>query len=232
MPSLTVSRTLRQNLLVYAALLLFCGITALYGTQLTAVRLLTWGEVALLLLGLPLLPLQERAGLPAWLNRSFRTGSWQPLLIGVIFGSLDVAIIGFLSRSEPYDRLPPFLQPFPYSIFLYGSGAFFVEVFYRLIPLTLLMWAGSLVAGGRYAHWFFWIGAVLTALREPLEQSANGPAGLLPYTFLSSFAMNLTQAWYFRRAGFLASYTLRLGHYLCWHILFGVWVEYVLLGGR
>jgi hypothetical protein len=38
--------------------------------------------------------------------------------------------------------------------------------------------------------------------------------------------MNLSQAVYFRKAGFLASLTLRLGHYILWHILLGVHVEY------
>ncbi len=223
----------KQHLLLYGLLLLWCSLTVLYGAQLAAdglsIRQWQWANIAWLLLPVPLVWLQAQAGLPGWLQAPLRLRLWWPLLIGIGFGLLDVWIVGFVLRSEPYTSLPPFLQPFPYSIFLYGSGAIEIELFYRLVPLTIFMLLGALAARGRYASWFFWAGAVLIALREPLEQWPDGATWFVAYAFVSGFGMNFLQAIFFRRAGFLASLTLRMGHYLCWHILFGIWVQYVML---
>jgi hypothetical protein len=129
-------------------------------------------------------------------------------------------------HPEPYTELPPFLQPFPYSIFLYFSGAFEIEVFYRLIPLTLILLLGKWLAGGKYFDTFLWSAIVLTSLREPIEQLPNGELWLVVYSLLTGFLMNYFQAIYFKNAGFLASLTLRLGHYLFWHILLGIYVQF------
>jgi len=129
-------------------------------------------------------------------------------------------------HPEPYSELPPFLQPFPYSTFLYFSGAFEIEVFYRLIPLTLILLLGKWFTNGKYFKIFLWTAIVLTSLREPLEQFPNGELWFIIYTLLTGFLMNFLQAVYFKNAGFLASITLRLGHYLFWHILLGIYVQY------
>jgi hypothetical protein len=129
-------------------------------------------------------------------------------------------------HPEPYSELPPFLQPFPYSLFLYFSGAFDVEVFYRFIPITILLLIGIRFKEGKYYNQFFWAGAVLTALREPLEQLPSGSTAFILYSLLSGFGMNFLQAIYLKRSGFLASLSVRLGHYLIWHILLGIYVEF------
>ena len=130
-------------------------------------------------------------------------------------------------HPEPYTELPPFLQPFPYSIFLYFSGALEIEVFYRLIPITLILLLGKWFSDGKYFNIFLWSAIILTSLREPLEQLPNGEFWFVTYYFLTGFLMNYLQAIYFKNAGFLASLTLRLGHYLFWHILLGLYVQYV-----
>jgi hypothetical protein len=147
--------------------------------------------------------------------------------IGVFFGLLDVILFKCILHPEPYSELPPFLQPFPYSAFLYLSGAFEVEVFYRMIPITLVMLLGTYYKKGRYLDHFFWVAAILTAVREPVEQFVAGPWLVMAYTLLSAFIMNLLQAIYYRKAGFLASLSLRLGHYFIWHLLLGVYVEFI-----
>ena len=149
-----------------------------------------------------------------------------PVMIGAIFGILDIIVIKIIMHPEPYTELPPFLQPFPYSLFLYFSGAFEIEIFYRLIPLTLILLLGKWYANGKYINAFFWTAAVLTSLREPIEQLPSGGTLLIIYSLLTGFLMNFLQAVYYRKAGFLASLTLRLGHYLFWHILLGIYVEY------
>ncbi|MEN9386163.1 MAG: hypothetical protein RLZZ185_904, partial [Bacteroidota bacterium] len=112
------------------------------------------------------------------------------------------------------------------------SGALEVEVFYRLIPMTLLLLLGNKIANGKYYDRFMWSAIILTALREPLEQFPTGQIAYIFYAFLTGLCMNAMQAYYFKKAGFLASLSMRLGHYLFWHILLGVYVQYFELGGN
>jgi hypothetical protein len=180
-------------------------------------------------LGIPFLFLQSKANLPDFLDKKvLNTEKFlKPVLIGAAFGILDVWVIKFIMHPEPYTELPPFLQPFPYSIFLYFSGALEIEVFYRLIPITLILLLGKWFSHGKYFNIFLWSAIILTSLREPLEQLPNGELWFVTYSFLTGFLMNYLQAIYFKNAGFLASLTLRLGHYLFWHILLGLYVQYV-----
>ncbi|NNE77364.1 MAG: hypothetical protein HKN31_09865 [Pricia sp.] len=89
------------------------------------------------------------------------------------------------------------------------------------------MLMGAYYKKGRYIGYFFWVGAILTSLREPLEQMGANVPWIIIYALISGFVMNLLQAVYYRKAGFLASLTLRLGHYILWHMLLGVYVEYI-----
>jgi hypothetical protein len=49
-------------------------------------------------------------------------------------------------------------------------------------------------------------------------------AGIGPEVFASDvvlgFALNLVQAWFFRRQGFVSSIAVREGYYLIWHVLY------------
>lgn len=85
---------------------------------------------------------------------------------------------------------------------------------------------------GKYYDHFLWSALILTALREPLEQFPSGQMAYLLYAFLTGLFLNALQAYYFKKAGFLASLSMRLGHYLFWHILLGVYVQYFELGGN
>jgi hypothetical protein len=223
----------RKSLLVFISFLFIAVITALYGQQLAAsqnnIRVWDWMNVALLLIGLPFILLQKEAGLPEVSEPSISNKKrvLHPFLIGLFFGALDVLIVKFIMHPQPYESLPPFLQPFPYSVFLFTSGALEIEIFYRLIPVTLVLLLGKWIFKNKYAPVFFWMAAILTSLREPLEQFPSGPTWFIIYATASGFLMNLLQAVYFRKAGFLASLTIRLGHYFLWHILLGIYVEYV-----
>lgn len=146
-----------------------------------------------------------------------------PILIGLAFGLLDLIIIELILPHPVHQELPPpYTQPFPYSIFLYFSGALEIEVFYRLIPITLVLAIASRIKNGRNLNAAFWIIAVLTALREPIEQFPNGPNWFVIYALVSGFTMNLLQAYYFRKQSFIASLSIRLSHYFVWHILNGI----------
>ena len=85
------------------------------------------------------------------------------------------------------------------------------------------MWlVGNKLLKGKYDNQVFIIAAILTSLREPIEQMPSGSNLFIVYALTTGFLMNLVQAFYFRKAGFLASLFVRLGHYLIWHILLGI----------
>ena len=227
-----ITKNSKQNFIIYAAFLIIPVIGILYGNEIknnfTFLRLWDYKNILILLLAIPFLFLQSKANLPNFLEDriSNKQRFLKPFLIGTLFGILDVIVIKIIMHPEPYTELPPFLQPFPYSFFLYFSGAFEIEVFYRLIPFTLILLLGKWIESGNYFNFFLWSAIVLTSVREPIEQFPNGELWFVIYALLTGFLMNFLQAIYFKNAGFLASITLRLGHYLFWHILLGIYVQY------
>lgn len=221
----------KKSILTYLTFLAICIVGIAWGTYLVTpypfLRVFNWMGVATLLVGVPFLFLQTQARIPEFWekNISNRSRILIPMLIGIGFGVLDVIVIKGMLHTEPYTELPPFLQPFPYSLFLYFSGAFEVEVFYRLIPIVLVLSIFSKIQGGKYLTQAFWVMAVLTAIREPLEQLSGGQSWFVAYALTSGFAMNFIQAVFLKKSGFIATLSVRLGHYLIWHILLGIYVE-------
>ncbi|MBN1789728.1 MAG: hypothetical protein JW830_04470 [Bacteroidales bacterium] len=195
------------------------------------IRLIDWDLLLLWLLGFFALFFQKQAGFPQLMDQATaplnRFGI--PLIIGMCFGIADILVFEIILKHPPYKVLPPFLQPFPYSILLYTSGAVYVEILHRLLPLTIVMLLSKWLLPAKYQHWIFWIFAIFTSLWEPLEQMPSGSWGLIVYSLVSGFAFNFLQAVYFKKAGWLAALIIRLGHYLLWHILLGVYVEYFVL---
>jgi hypothetical protein len=230
--SRNVLKNQKTNVAIYLAFLIIAAIGIIYGKAIYSdhsfLRVWEYQNLLLMLLGVPFLFLQTRANLPNFVEKEISNQQriTTPLLIGAVFGILDIFVIKILMHPEPYSELPPFLQPFPYSIFLYFSGAFEIEVFYRLIPLTLLLLLGKRLWSGKHFNFFLWGALILTAIREPLEQLPSGDFRFVTYALLSGFLMNFIQGIYFKKAGFLASLNLRLGHYLFWHILLGIYVQY------
>jgi len=226
-------KEINYNLIIYCSFMLIAVIGIFYGKAIKGshlfLRIWNYENILFLLVGIPFLFLQSKANLPNFLEVgiSNKQRLLKPILIGAAFGILDIIVIKLLLHPEPYIELPPFLQPFPYSTFLYFSGALEIEVFYRLIPLTVFLLLGKWISNGKYFNKFLWIIIVLSSLREPLEQLPNGQLWFVAYSLLTGFLMNFLQAIYFKNAGFLASLSLRLGHYLFWHILLGIYVQYV-----
>ncbi|MBL0883231.1 MAG: hypothetical protein IBJ16_07810 [Chitinophagaceae bacterium] len=226
----------KKSLLFFLLLLAIAAINVLWGQSLaqtnTGIRVWNWNSWLILLAGLPFIFIQKEAGLPELIDHTVtnRYRIWQPLLIGFLFAIPDVIIVGFLLHPEPYTTLPPFLQPFPYSLSLYSSGALEIEIFYRLIPITLVLWLISeKLLKGKHREIVFWSIAILTAIREPLEQWPSGSTWFIVYATASGFAMNLWQAYQYRKAGFIGAMMIRYGHYLIWHILLGVYIEFFVL---
>lgn len=137
------------NLLIFLGFLFISGLGILYGNKIKAsfsgLRIWSLENFLWLALGLPFLMLQKYVGVPNFIqsNISNKKRVLYPLLIGAVFGILDILVIKIIQHPQPYTELPPFLQPFPYSIFLYFSGALEIEVFYRLIPITIILLIGE-----------------------------------------------------------------------------------------
>lgn len=199
--------------------------------QYSSLRIWQFTDVLWLLAGLPFIGWQQAAGLPEAYpsSGSLSKSILFPLLIGIVFGIADLVLIeGFLNQ-EAHTSLPPYTQPFPYSLFLYGSGGFEIEVFYRLIPVTLVLLLFNNIARGKYSTTAFWVIAVFSSLREPLEQMPSAPLWFLIYSLLTGFGMNFIQVIVYRKYGFASSVFVRMGHYLIWHILNGIYIQFFIL---
>jgi hypothetical protein len=171
--------------------------------------------------------LSHRTGFPEWWDTriSNRGRLLLPACMGVGAGALFLAV----------ERLTHFEQialatteqtsvnvPLPASLYLYPAGAIVTEILYRLAPLPLLLWLiSNLALRQRWQGQVFWVLAVLTALIEPSSQVVvfQGHVAIMLALGSAIFAINLLEAWFFRKYGFLAPLTLRLAYYLVWHIL-------------
>lgn len=229
-----MNRTIQKGIVFYLLLVLFTLVGVGYGTLLQqaypGLRVWSITTVGTMLIGLPLVALQDQAGLPSiWPDRLKLPNQFlAPFAIGLFFGLLDWIVIECILTQQPHTSLPPYTQPFPYSIFLYGSGAFEIEVFYRLLPITLGGLFLQYYKKGAYNIPGFWVLALLTALREPLEQWPSGPTWFVTYALITGFGMNFLQAIYLKRLGFWSALLIRLGHYLVWHIGNGLLIEMAL----
>lgn len=206
--------------------------TIIYGNALVisnpTIRLWNWDNFMLILPLFPLLFLQEKASLPTIDGINKKKNGWLSTLgIGMIFGILDLIVVKIILHPEPYTEMPPFLQPFPYSLFLYSSGALEVELYYRLIPITILLFINQFFFKGKYRNGLIVILAIITSLIEPIQQFPSGTLWFVIYATISGIAMNAWQFKSYIKYGFIASLAVRLGHYLVWHILLGLFVEFV-----
>lgn len=226
---------MKKSLSLYIIFILIACLGLVYGNSIasnyTNLRIWNIENILLLLIGIPFIYLLPKAKLSYIYadQESSKKQIWFPALIGIIFGILDLIVIEFILPHPQHTSLPPYTQPFPYSLFLFFSGALEIEVFYRLIPVTLVLVLFAKIKEGKYYETAFWIIAVITSLREPLEQFPSGAVWYVSYALLTGFAMNFIQVYYFRKYSFIASLSVRLGHYMVWHILNGMYIQYVFL---
>jgi len=147
-----------------------------------------------------------------------------PIALGVTIGLLmaggDV-VFGWTRAANAQHGLTTFNAPFPGSVLFYPGGAIIVEVFYRLLPIPLVLW----LLPGRLQTVGFWVLAVLTSLIEPIAQDLDDvrpeTLAMVSTMFGLDFALNMGQAVTFRRYGFLAAIVVRVAFYLVWHVAYG-----------
>ena len=223
---------LAQSIRVWVALLGFLAGVQLFITYVGAglerdprASLFSWPAIALFGgLGLVGIWLSHKTGFPA----ADRVGMWPialGLAIGAVMSGADV-VIGWTRVFAEQHTLETFNVPFPGSVLFYTGGAILSEVFFRLLPIPLLLWLISrLILRGRAESQVFWVLAVLTSCVEPYLQDlldVRPETLFLAITaFIPDYALNMGEAVFFRRYGFLAAIVMRIAFYLVWHVAYG-----------
>ena len=224
---------MKKSILIYFAFIIIASIGIIYGRSLNYPDLRLWEfqNILLLSIGIPFLFLLPKANLKfiGGDQLTVKQEIFIPACIGIIFGLLDLLVIEFILPHEIHTSLPPYTQPFPYSVFLYFSGALEIELFYRLVPITIILFIFNKFREGKYLNQAFFVAAILTSIREPLEQMPSGPGWFIVYSLITGFVMNYLQAYFFKTQSFISSFSIRLGHYLIWHILNGMFIQYMVL---
>jgi hypothetical protein len=180
-------------------------------------------------LGLAGVWLAHRSGFPAaWgEGASARRRLLVPGAAGLAIGAWYVAYDRLTGASAALNAAHGLTQQytdFPSMFLIFTAAAVFVEPIYRLLLIPLPLWLVSTVLlRGRWQEPLFWAFAVAASLFEPLDQ-ARVVTGLAPALWWAQvaqgFGLNMTQAFFFRREGFLASVAVRLAFYLVWHVLY------------
>jgi hypothetical protein len=200
----------------------------------------SWGYILTAgLIGLAGLWLADRTGfMPALDPRvSNRQRYLIPLLIGGGIGAvasiLDLVTHGtqFIAENMGVDS---FNTDYPLSLFVYTSGTVVVEAVFRLFLLPVLFWLISyVVLKKRWQEQTFWVLILIFSFLEPLGQLSGQMTPAVMENFgqffvmmflpmlLTNYPMGVVQAYVFRKSGFLASFTVRIGFYVIWHILYG-----------
>ena len=180
-------------------------------------------------LGLAGVWLSSRTGFPApgegamGDKRAFWIGTGLGLALGLCAIVTD-KWTGWTSFVAARMGLPSIHISFPASLLIYPGGAVIVEILYRLFPIPFLLFLlGPVLRREGRQEIAFWVLALLLSLAEPIGDFGLRPlgAGVVAAVFLQDYALNLSQAWLFRKAGFLSAIWLRVVFYLVWHVAWG-----------
>lgn len=188
-----------------------------------------------------------KTGFPDALDKSIsnRQRFLIPIIVGAVLGILAILIDQFTHGTkflEAQSGEASFNVYFPASLFVYSGGIVFVEAVFRIFAIPFFLWLiSNLFLRGHGQNQTFWMLAILLSLFEPVTQGLGiiflkpsaDPMMLvltqfLPY-FITNYPLNLGQAAFFRKYGFLASFAMRLGFYMMWHVVYGNFI-YPFLG--
>jgi hypothetical protein len=190
----------------------------------------SWANLGIFsLVGMVGVLLSQRTGFPeAW-----KAGEslWQrlilPTIVGLGLGATMVLIdlqTGFTASFAANHGVTQQYTDFPSMFFIFTSASIIVETVYRLLIIPLLLWVTSnVILKGKAQTQIFWGLAVLTSLLEPLGQISDLrvlPGALAVALGVIYFGVNMIQAGFFRKYGFLAAIMVRVGFYLVWHVLY------------
>ena len=178
----------------------------------------------IVLAGIIFAALQKPANLPEIYSPVVKKSIAVAFLIGILFGLADLLVFKIWVLPSSYAELPPFLQPFPYSVLLYTHGAIYTEVINRLIPITLFALLFKWVFPQKQMSYLLVV-VIILSFWEPLNQLPDAQTGIIIFSMITGVLFNFLQGYYFLKKGLIVALCIRLGHYLIWHILFGIYVE-------
>jgi hypothetical protein len=116
---------------------------------------------------------------------------------------------------------------FPQSLLFYPAIAFFVEILFHVLPLTVLITVMRLVLKNFNFNTIVWISIFIISIAEPIYQtmdmasSKHFPNWAVAYVGFHIFLINFFQLFIFKKYDFISMYSFRLVYYLFWHIGWG-----------
>ena len=112
---------------------------------------------------------------------------------------------------------------FPKSLLFYPVIGYIAEVFFHLLPISLIILILSSFRKLSKTK-IVWISVITVSMLEPLYQisfiSQNSSITII-YTGIHVFLFSLTQLLIFKRFDFISMYMFRIIFYFIWHILWG-----------
>ncbi|HSM58057.1 MAG TPA: hypothetical protein VK879_18015 [Candidatus Sulfomarinibacteraceae bacterium] len=192
------------------------------------------GIVLYALLGAAGVALARRTGFPGMWDAdvSNRLRFLMPLGVGALTG-MGMVLMDLLLRTGGYGQIPQ--TALPEGLLVVVIAGITEEIAMRLFLIPLLVGlVSSVLLGGRRQEQVFWGAAVAAAALYGFlamgALSARGGtadiAGAPPFYSLglpTILLYSLVAAYFFRRAGFLSTLSLRFGFYFVWHILWPLW---------
>jgi hypothetical protein len=174
--------------------------------------------------------LSERTGFPdAW---DTSTSAWRrlvlPAVVGIVLG-VAMMILDYVTHfsqliAAHHGLKQQYTEFMPMFLAFSVGGSILVEVIYRLLPIPLLLWLiSTVILKKRGQTQTFWVLAILLSALEPLGFTSDLSVLPIPVMVMDAslmYVVNLTQATFFRKYGFLASILVRAGFYLVWHALY------------
>jgi hypothetical protein len=152
----------------------------------------------------------------------YRAGNLGGIFLALALAVPFAALMILVDRRWPFPLDINVAPPAGYAF--YPVIGFVVEVLFHLLPFAVLFWVLGLFPGIT-AGLRLGLSVGLAALVEPLFQGIFGAGHNIPpvlaFMFLFLFVFNLVQLRLFVRYDFASMYTLRLGYYLLWHLLWG-----------
>lgn len=237
-PAEATASPARRSLMIYLILLAYLVVVkvvldvAEVGAALPAqATLFSWPMIAFLAVaGSVAVWIGPRAGLP---DLGTAAGAWRGWLpasagAGAALGAAALAfsvMTGSARMMADAAGVESINVPFPASILFYSGGAVVVESLFRLIAITVPVWLiGTVLLRGRGQAIVFWAVALVTSTLESSDQMgfvAGHPEVMLAIG-AAMYAINVVEAYLFRRNGFLAPLGFRIAFYMVWHVIGGL----------
>jgi len=149
----------------------------------------------------------------------------QGILVAAGLASVFGVIIILVDTKAVF---PPTMNVlFPKSVPFYPAIAFFAEILFHVLPVTVLLVTLTAIFKQADQQILIWISILLVSLLEPVYQASSMVSSnqystwVVVYTGVHIFLINLCQLLIFKRYDFVSMYTFRLVYYMFWHIGWG-----------